>query len=171
MGGGRNNRASDDMFNTLRPRQNGRHFPDDILNALFKNENAWILINISLKFVLKCPFNDIPALVQIMTWRRPGDKPLSGPIYIYAHSYTILDHRLLTHIWVTRPQLVNAWRAEQKATGEIFKCIFYEIELLCFESISLGVPPTGRIDNESAFFQGTGFHRTGAKPLPESILT
>ena len=59
-----------------------------------------------------------------MTWRRPGDKPLSGPIYIYAHSYTILDHRLLTHIWVTRPQLVNAWRAEQKATGEIFKCIF-----------------------------------------------
>ena len=30
------------------------------------NENAWILINISLKFVPKGPINNIPALVQIM---------------------------------------------------------------------------------------------------------
>ena len=30
-----------------------------------------------MKFVAKGPINDIPALVQIMTWRRTGDKPLS----------------------------------------------------------------------------------------------
>ena len=30
------------------------------------NENAWILINISLKFVPKGPVNNIPALVQMM---------------------------------------------------------------------------------------------------------
>ena len=26
------------------------------------------------------PINDIPTLVQIMAWRRPGDKPLSEPM-------------------------------------------------------------------------------------------
>ena len=43
------------------------------------------------------PINNIPALVQIMAWRRPGDKPLSGPMMF----------RLLTHICVTRPQWVK----------------------------------------------------------------
>ena len=33
-----------------------------------------------MKFVSKVPINNIPALVQIMAWRRPGDKPLSEPI-------------------------------------------------------------------------------------------
>ena len=50
---------------TLRPRQNGCHFPDDILKWTFVNENIWILINISLKFVLMGPINNIPAMVQI----------------------------------------------------------------------------------------------------------
>ena len=68
------------MINTLRPRQNGRHFPDDIFKCIFLNENVWILINISLKFVPRGPIHNIPAFVQIMAWRRTGDKPLSEPI-------------------------------------------------------------------------------------------
>ena len=67
-------------FNTLRPRQNGRHFPGDIFKCIFLNENVWISIKNSLKFVPKVPINDIPALVQIMAWRRPGDKLLSEPV-------------------------------------------------------------------------------------------
>ena len=63
--------------NTLRPRQNGRHFPDDILKWIFVNENLWISIKISLKFLPKGLINNIPALVQIIAWRRPGNKPLS----------------------------------------------------------------------------------------------
>ena len=35
--------------------------------------------NHSLKFVPKIRLNNIPALVQIMTWRLPGTKPLSEP--------------------------------------------------------------------------------------------
>ena len=31
-------------------------------------------INISLKFVPKGRINNIPALVQVMAWLRPGDK-------------------------------------------------------------------------------------------------
>ena len=61
--------------NTLRPSQNGRHFADDIFKCIFLNENVSIAIKISLKFVFKGPINNIPALVQIMDWRRPGDKP------------------------------------------------------------------------------------------------
>ena len=37
--------------NTLRPRQNGRYFTDDIFKYIFLNENVWISIKISLKFV------------------------------------------------------------------------------------------------------------------------
>ena len=92
-------------FNTLRPRQNGRHFADDIFTCIFLNENAWIPIIISLKFVPKGPINNIPALVLIMAWRRPGDKPLSEPMMVI----------LKTHICVTWPQCIyaslgpNAW--------------------------------------------------------------
>ena len=84
-------------INSLRPRQNGRHFADDTFKRIFLNENARISIKISLKFFPKGSINNIPALVQIMAWRRPGDKPLSEPMM------TILP----THICVTRPQWVN----------------------------------------------------------------
>ena len=84
-------------INTLRPIQNGRHFADDIFKWIFLNENVWIPIKISLKFVPRGPTNNITALVQIKAWRRPGDKPLSGPMMV----------RLPTQICVTRPLWVN----------------------------------------------------------------
>ena len=59
--------------NTLRPRPNGRHFADDTFKRIFVNENVRISIKISLKFVPKGRISNIPALVQIMVWRRPGD--------------------------------------------------------------------------------------------------
>ena len=51
------------IINTLRPRQDGRHFPDDIFKCIFLNENVLISIKISLKFVPKGQINNIPALV------------------------------------------------------------------------------------------------------------
>ena len=68
------------VVNTLRPRQNDRHFADDTFNRIFLNENVRISFQILLKFVPKGPINNIPALVQIMAWRQPGDKPLSEPM-------------------------------------------------------------------------------------------
>ena len=79
-------------FNSLRPRPNRRHFADDIFKWIFLNED--VRISISLKFVPKGSINKIPALVQIMAWRRPGDKPLSEPMAVI----------LLMHICVTCPQ-------------------------------------------------------------------
>ena len=90
-------------FNTLRPRRNEQHFADDILKRIFFNENVWISIKISLKFVPKGLINNIPALVQIMAWRRSGDKPLSEPMMV----------SLPTHICVTRPQWVKCYKTQR----------------------------------------------------------
>ena len=85
------------IFNTLRPRQHGRHFTDNTFKRIFLNENVRISLKISLKFVPKGPINNIPSLVQVMAWCKPGDKPLSEPMMVWS----------LTHICVTRPQWVN----------------------------------------------------------------
>ena len=87
-------------FNTLRLRQNGRRFADDTFKRIFLNENVRISIKISLKFVPKGPINNIPALVQILAWRRSGDNPLSEPMMVC----------LLTHICVARPQWFNTFK-------------------------------------------------------------
>ena len=47
-------------INTLRPRQNGRHFADDTFKRIFLNENVRISIKISLTFVPRGPINNIP---------------------------------------------------------------------------------------------------------------
>ena len=85
------------LVNSLRPIRNRRHFVDDIFKCIFLNENIWILIKISLKFIPKGSINNIPALVQIMAWHQPGNKPLSEPMMII----------LLMHICVTWPQIIN----------------------------------------------------------------
>ena len=84
-------------ISTLRPWHDGSHFTDNIFKWIFLNKKVWILIEIPLKFVSKGLINNNPALVQIMAWRRPGDKPLSEPMMV----------SLLAHICVTRPQWVN----------------------------------------------------------------
>ena len=79
-------------LNRLWPRQNGCYLTD-IFKCIFLNENVWISLKISLKFVPKVRITNIPAMVQIMAWHRPGANPLSEPMVI-----------LLMHICVTRPQ-------------------------------------------------------------------
>ena len=89
-----------------------------VLQTTFSNAfNIWVSIKVSLKFVPKGPINNTPALVQIMAWCRPGDKPLSEPMM----------NILLTHICVTRLQWVKSLRPEQNGhhfADNIFKCIF-----------------------------------------------
>ena len=67
---------------TLRPRQNGRHFPEEILKCIFLNENIQILIKISLRFVPMGPINNIqiigsdvglaPVRQQAIIWTNDG---------------------------------------------------------------------------------------------------
>ena len=53
---------------------------DSVFKCIFLNEKICILIKILLKFVPKGPVDNNPALVQIMVWRRIGDKPLCEPM-------------------------------------------------------------------------------------------
>ena len=80
----------------------GRDKMDAISQTTFSSTFSWMKIfefriKISLKFVPSGSINNIPALVQIMAWHRPGDKPFSEPMMV----------NLPTHICVTRPQWVN----------------------------------------------------------------
>ena len=79
------------LSDTLRPRQNCHLFANDIFKSTFLDEDIWISINISPKFVPRGQINNILSLVQIMAWRRPGDKPLSEPMM----------ESLLTHIYAS----------------------------------------------------------------------
>ena len=63
-------------LNSLRPKQTGRNFVDDIFKYIFLNGNFLI----SLKYVPYDLIDNILALVQIMAWRRTSDKPLSDPM-------------------------------------------------------------------------------------------
>ena len=78
-------------MNTLRSRQNSCYFAHNTLKCIILNENVWIKIKISLKFVPKGPIYNIPA---IMAWCWPCNKPLSEPMMV----------SLLMHICVSWPQ-------------------------------------------------------------------
>ena len=77
----------------------GRDKMAAIFQTTFSNAFLWMkMCEFRLRFHwILFPINNISALVQIMAWRRPGDKPLSEPMMV----------SLLTHICVTRPQWVN----------------------------------------------------------------
>ena len=69
-----------------------------ISKTTVSNAFSWMKMHaFRLKFHCLFPINNIPALVQIMAWRRPGDKPLSEPMMV----------SLLTHIGVSRSQWVD----------------------------------------------------------------
>ena len=84
------------QFNSLRPRRNKSHFVYDSFKCIFLNDNVLISIKISCKFIPKSLISNIPALFQIMAWRRIGGKPLSEPMMV-----------LTMHNCVTGPQWVK----------------------------------------------------------------
>ena len=75
-------------------------FQTTFLNCIFFYDIMWISIKISLKFVPKGLIDNILALVQIMAWCRPGDKPLAEPMMV----------SLPTHICATQ---LDPWIKDQ----------------------------------------------------------
>ena len=115
-------------FNTLRPRQNGRLFADDIFKCIFFNEIIWISITISLKFVSKGPINNIPALVQISSWNpsswRTGNH-LSYNVklpwlHITRASAAMVPTLLPLNILASEPEELILWCSNRNIPGELF---------------------------------------------------
>ena len=98
-------------FNSLRPKQNGHHFADDIFKCIFLNENIWILLQISLKFVPEVRIKNIPALVQIMAWRRPSDKHYLNQWWlVYWCIYASLGLNELKYRKFVKPSKSFCWQ-------------------------------------------------------------
>ena len=64
-------------------------------------------LKISLKFVPKGPIRNIPALVQVMAWHRPGDKPLSDPMMIKFTDAYMRHSASMSQIKVNTPRTVR----------------------------------------------------------------
>ena len=122
-------------FNTLRPRQNEQHFADDIFKRIFFNENVWISIKISLKFVPKGPINNIPALVQIMAWRRSGDKPLSDPMMVSLPTHIIYASLGLNELTISCYHFKNIWWSDisyqHSSNGELIISVVHMGTMYC----------------------------------------
>ena len=84
-------------------------FPDDIFKWIFLNENVWISINISLNFVPRGPINNIPTLVQVMAWRRPGDKPLSEPMMVSLPTHICVYRRIYASLGINELTVLHSW--------------------------------------------------------------
>ena len=70
---------------------------DDIFKCIvyILNENDKIPIQTSLNLVPRNPIDNNPALVQVMTWRRTGDKPLAEPVMIqFTDAYMRLSGKM-----------------------------------------------------------------------------
>ena len=70
----------------------GREKMAATFQRIFFNENVWVSIKISLKFVPEGPINNIPALVGIVACRLAGTKPLSDQWWlVYWRIYESLN--------------------------------------------------------------------------------
>ena len=94
------------IFNTLRPRQHGRNFADDISMFILLNEHAWL-----------SRITNIPVMVQIIGWRWPCDKPLSEPMMFNK----------LTHVCVTNEVIVLF---RNQGSASIYVLFIIEITVL-----------------------------------------
>ena len=96
--------------------KNGHHFAD-IFKYIFMNKKFCILIQISLKFVLKGPINNNPALIRLMAWRRIGVN--IGAICTNAdpNHWSICSTRGRCYIWydsahsrtITQTPISSSW--------------------------------------------------------------
>ena len=123
---------------------------------------TWIYIKISLKFVPKYQINNIPSLVQIMGWRRPGDKPISETMIwlVYWRIYASFG--------------LNELRPRQNGRhfpGDIFKRIFVHENVKISIQITLKFIPKGPINKKSELVQIMAWCQTSDKPLFEPMMT
>ena len=78
--------------------------------SLMKMLEFWLKFHWSL--FLRGPINNIKALVQIMAWRRPGDKPLSEPMLVslLTHNGSLGLNELMT--WWSDDSIVVSTNTE-----------------------------------------------------------
>ena len=113
-----------------------------ILNAFLGDNSVWISIKISPNFVSKIRINNIPALAQIMAWRRSGDMPLSEPMMVL---FTDTDMRHAASMsQVTAPQMATTHYLDQCwncLPTRIHTCftLHQRVEFICYTTSIFGI--------------------------------
>ena len=92
-------------LHSLRPTQNGRHFPDDIFKYISWMKRFEFWMKFWLQFIPTGQIDNNKALIQIMAWCRIGGKPLS---------------KLMMRICVTRPRRVRVKNVLWYSQGSFF---------------------------------------------------
>ena len=107
------------FVNTLKPRQNGQYFADDIFRKpIFLYENHCTMIRISLQCIPKGPFNKKPVLVEIMARLPGGNKPLSEtPLVLFIAAFM---HHLVSMCVVSFPKI---WPVNSPHKGSVTRKI------------------------------------------------
>ena len=101
--------------NTLRPRKNCRRSANGISKCIFLNESVWMSLKVSLKFVRKFWIHNVlDILIQIMTWRRPGDTH-------YLNRWGLVSDAYMRHNQLT----ASKWFVQDRTVIDIlrFQCI------------------------------------------------
>ena len=70
---------------------NGRYFADNIFKSIYL-KGSCIYIEISLQFITKYQFNNKSILVQIIVWRRTGDKKIVWIINVVPYRRIYMSH-------------------------------------------------------------------------------
>ena len=131
-------------FNSSLPEQDGRHFADNSFRCIFLNENDRIPIWISLKFVPTSPIDNKPALVQVMAWRRTGDKSLPEPLL------TQFNDAYMRHY---RGRWVNVTDADNQFSKCVITILFSFPDLRCVYQARIKIPLAKNINDLAKYLQ------------------
>ena len=153
------------IVNTLRPRQDGLHFPDNIFKYTFLNKNAWILIKIWLEFVPKglIPTSALarrplsPAFEERMraAMGTTGEPSAGRPPYTVWHVYWFLlvstrDIKICNNLYLSfLPQMIIIFKIRQYyvqryAVIQVISSHYTNPSLIIFFSENLIVKSHGR---------------------------
>ena len=116
-----------------RPGQDGRHFPDDNFKYNLFNEKSSVSFEVSLKFIPSGPIYNNQTLVQIMDWRRKGDKHYLNQWWpsSLTHIYVTLwrDDSINTSCMTVKMLIVNIVLLKGCLTGRYLVSLFGVMEL------------------------------------------
>ena len=145
-----------------------RRFALVIFIRIFLKENdVNILIWISLKFVPGCSVNNWPTLVEIMAWRRSGDKPLSKRgITQIMDTYM---HHWVNVVWSVSSNYLNQFWVVAHYTPRNESPWKWKLN----QDISSPSPSAAYMRQRIgwALFHIMARRLFGAKPLPKLMLT
>ena len=134
-------------LNSSPPRQFGGKIADDIFKCIFVNENDWISIKISLKFIPKSPIDNKSVLDQVMAWRRQAP----------SHYLNQCWPSFLTHICGTRGRWVKSWwPAKTMQHHRTWSTLSHKMAYRLFNTKALSGPMA--IYSQLDLSSGTYFH-------------